>query len=306
MDLRQLRYFVATAEELNFTRAAARCHISQPPLSRQIALLEGELRVKLLLRDQHSVSLTDAGAALLMHARRILDQVESARDDTHRIGAGLSGTLRVGFGGSAMYARLPHLLLEFRKLHPKVEIVYKFIPLARQIDSLRCGEIDVSLLRLPIHDELVQILPVYAEPLMLAARSSANIPKTVISLESLRRERFICYEQSRGYGYHKDLLTLCHQAGFTPTFAGQAPTTESVVALVASGEGVALVPSSAKHLRLPGVSFHKIKVRSEGGSLVSPQAQFGIGWTADTQLLLNFVSVAKQVFRVSRTKSGSA
>jgi len=122
MDLRQLACFVAVAEELNFSRAASRMHISQPPLSRQIANLEGELRVRLLERSPQSVSLTAAGRGFLPEARRILALAAKAPEAARRAQRGETGALRIGFVGSTIYTSVPALVGRFRQAYPQVDV----------------------------------------------------------------------------------------------------------------------------------------------------------------------------------------
>ena len=169
MELRQLRYFVAVAEELHFRRAAARLHISQPPLSQQIAALESELGVTLLARTRRRVALTPAGAAFLREARAILQGVDTAADTARAIGAGQEGVLRVSFVGSALLSIVPAIVQGFRAARPRVQIELRERSSTEQLAAVRGGSADIGLLRPPLDPdhELVSEL-VLREPTVAA------------------------------------------------------------------------------------------------------------------------------------------
>ena len=151
MELRHLRYFVAVAEELHFHRAAARLHISQPPLSQQIRALERELGVALLERNRRRVELTAAGASFLHDAREILDSVDRAGERARRIARGELGSLSIGFVGSAMFsAALPTILRDFRASYPDVELSLRELQTAEQLHAIMAGRIDVGVIRGPL------------------------------------------------------------------------------------------------------------------------------------------------------------
>ena len=150
MELRQLRYFVAVAEELHFRRAAARLHISQPPLSTQIAALEAELGVLLLARTRRRVALTPAGAAFLPEARAILAGVDAAATTARAIDAGLEGVLRVSFVGSALLSIVPGIVQRFRAARPLVQIALRERPTSAQLEAVRAGTVDIGLVRPPV------------------------------------------------------------------------------------------------------------------------------------------------------------
>lgn len=262
MDLRQLRYFLVLSEELNFTRAAARCNISQPPFSRAVAQLEAELDTLLLVRDTHRVALTAAGRSLAEDARRLLAAADEASERVRRTGRGQRGVLKLGFGGSTIYSLWPKLVAGFRKDAPDVRIVFHAMPVLAQLEALREGHIDVGLIRLPIHDEILVTAPIYHETLIVAL--PVDHPLSAISgaiaIDQLRSSPFVTYEPRRGFSYHADLYALCRLAGFEPAIAHEASTTEAVVGIVACGEGVAIVPAAAERLRIHGVCFRPLQI----------------------------------------------
>lgn len=282
MDLRQMRYVVAVAEELSFTRAAARCHVSQPPLSRAIRELEAEMGVQLFERDTHSVRVTLAGQVLVADVRLALSTLEKGIESARRTAAGLKGTLKIGFGGSTVYSLMPSLVRRFRSAASDVDLEFRAMPVLGQIDALRSGEIDVGLLRLPIFDELIETAYVHSEPMVVAlpeghALLSSSGP---VSMNDLRDSRFVTYEPTRGFNFHADLLAMCRLAGFNPDISHQVPTTEAVVGIVACGEGVAILPASAERLRMRGVAFRPLSTRRMPDQL--KEVRFGLAWCKDS------------------------
>ncbi|MCH4152673.1 MAG: LysR substrate-binding domain-containing protein [Sphingobium sp.] len=295
MDLRQLRYFLVLSEELNFTRAAQRCNISQPPLSRAIAQLEDELSAPLFVRNTHHVTLTPAGQGLVEDARRLLSSVEDAADKARRTARGQRGTLKLGFGGSTVYSLWPRLLEGFRAEAPDVRIVFASMSVLEQIEALREGQIDLGLIRLPIMDEMLTAEVVYHEGLSVALPSAHHLCATdgAISIGQLAADRFVAYEPRRGFRYHADLHALCQSADFVPNIAHEASSTEAVVGIVACDACVAVVPSSAERLRMHGVSFRSLKISSNPQPFES--VTFGLAWKRDapSQVTMEFVAHAR-------------
>jgi LysR family transcriptional regulator, benzoate and cis,cis-muconate-responsive activator of ben and cat genes len=273
-----MRYFLAVAEELSFTRAAERCCVSQPPLSRAIRELEQEIGARLFERDKHHVSLTAAGHSLVEDARRALGLLEDAAERAKRSARGLRGTLAIGFGGSPVYSLLPALVRQFREAVPDVEIRFRSMPVLRQIDALRSGEIDVGIVRLPVYDELIEVRFVYREPLVVALPLGHPLAASDVSIAvaQLAGSRFVTYQPTRGFNFNADLHALCRLAGFNPVIAHEAPNTESVIGIVACGEGVAIVPASAERLAMRGVSFRPLDVREVPEHLAS--VKFALAW----------------------------
>lgn len=297
MDQRQLRNLVALAEELNFTRAAARCHISQPPFSRSIALLEAELGVRLFDRDRHSVSLTEAGRELFRDARRILGLTEEAAERARRTARGLRGTLTLGFGGSSTYSHWPKVVRAFSDAVPDVRILFRSMPVLDQIEAIREGVIDLGLIRLPIMDEMIATQHAYSEPLIVALPEGHALLEGTdpVALRDLAPSQFVTYEPRRGFHYHADLHALCRFAGFKPTIAYEAQSTEAVVGIVACGQGVAIVPQSADRLRMRGVDFRPLIVAGAPEELT--MVTFGLGWRSESPspVTLEFIEHARQV-----------
>jgi len=299
MDLRQLRYFLALSEELNFTRAAARCNVSQPPLSRAIAQLEEELGAVLFVRDTHHVALTAAGRVLAEDAKRLLAAAEEAGDKARRTARGQRGTLKLGFGGSTVYSLWPRLIQGFREAAPDVRLIFSSMPVLEQIEALRDGQVDLGLIRLPIMDEMLMTETVYHERLAVALPPghplcSASEP---VRIGQLASDRFVTYEPRRGFSYYADLHALCKLAGFEPNIAHEASSTEAVVGIVACDEGVAIVPSSAERLRMHGVSFRPLLVSSKPKPFET--VTFGLAWNreAPSPVVMEFISYARMKAR---------
>ncbi|WP_275229503.1 LysR family transcriptional regulator [Novosphingobium album (ex Liu et al. 2023)] len=278
--MRQMRYLVAVGEELNFTRAAERCHISQPPLSRAIRELESEIGTRLFDRDKHHVALTPAGASLMLSARKALAALDDGIHLARRTGMGLSGTLTFGFGGSTVYSLLPSLVRRFRETTADVELRFSAMSVLHQIEALRSGEIDVGILRLPIFDELIETRFVHSEPLVAALPLGHPLlaHSGAVSPADLRSSRFVTYESTRGFNFQADLLALCRLANFDPEIAHEAPTTEAVIGIVACGEGVAIVPASAERLRMRGVAFRPLEVPD--ATAERAVVRFALAWRA--------------------------
>ena len=295
MELRQLRYVMAVAAELNFTRAARRCNVSQPPLSRAISELEDEIGVRLFDRDTHRVSLTAAGSSLIDDARRALELLDSCTDRARRVAKGLRGTLVLGFGGSPVYALLPNVIRRFRATAPDVRLRFRTMPVLQQIEALRDGQIDVGIVRLPVHDEILETLPIHREPLIVAlpTKHALLASARAVQVRDLAEQPFITYEPRRGFNYHADLLALCRLAGFDPSIAHEAATTEAIIGMVACGEGIAIVPESAKRLRFDGVNCRPLDVKDIPLRLRA--VEFGLAWRREdvSPVAVEFVNHAR-------------
>lgn len=278
MDLRQLRYLIAVADELNFTRAARRCHISQPPLSRAIAELEAEIGARLFDRDRHSVALTPAGDSFVADARQALSLLQAGADRANRIARGLSGSVTFGFGGPTAYSLFPELIRRFRKACPDVMPRYRALSFAQQTEALHGGEIDIGIVRLPIFDELIETRLIHREELVVAISRGHPVlaRKGALRINDLRSCRFVTYEATRGFNYRADFRALCQMADFEPDITHEAPTTEAVLAIVACGESVSIVPASASRWRVRGVVFRPLA--SPAGQDTLSTARFAIAW----------------------------
>ena len=263
-ELSQLRCFVAAAEELHFGRAAARLNMTQPPLSRQIQLLERAVGVELFQRTSRSVRVTPAGRAFLVEARRILKLSESAALKAWRIAAGKAGSLSIGFTAAAGYNYLPKLIRLMRAQMPNVDLALKEMVSGEQIDCLLSGRIDLGLFRPPIDRRELDTLRVLEEPLVAAI--SADDPrarKSSLRLEDFDEKPFIMYSTD-GARYFHDLVTLLlNRAQVNPANVQYITQIHSILALVSAGLGAAIVPAAAQSLHFDGVIFRVIATKPE-------------------------------------------
>lgn len=256
MELRHLRYFVTVADELHFGRAARRLAMSQPPLSLAVRQLEEELGVKLLERNSKRVALTPAGRVFNAEARHVLEQAEQAGQLARKIAGGRLGSLRVGFSGSMLYRGLPAILAAFQAGHPGVEVVLKEMNSAEQVDALQHGRLDAGFIHGVRSAEGLDGFEFVAEPFVccLPARHAlARLPR--LALARLAAEPFVLFSRDVSPRYYDLVVTVCEQAGFTPSVRHEVRHWLTVVALVAQRMGVALVPAALATSGIPGVRF---------------------------------------------------
>jgi LysR family transcriptional regulator, benzoate and cis,cis-muconate-responsive activator of ben and cat genes len=270
MELRHLRYFLAVADELHFGRAAARLHIAQPPLSRQIQQLEEELGFALFTRTARRVRLTDAGRAFHAEARSIVARVGEATEAARRVARGEAGALAVGFVASATYALLPRLYRRFRERHPGVALTLAELSTAEQVEALRAGHIQVGLARPPVGDDTLAVEPLDEEPLVVALPARHRLAaERDVPLRALAAEPFVLFPRRPRPGWIDFVLGACAAAGFRPIVAQEVLELSTTVTLVAAGIGVTLVPASAQALRLAGVTYRPLRAPSPRTRLVA-------------------------------------
>ena len=248
MDFRQLRYFVAVAEELSFSRAAERLNISQPPLSIQIKAMEEELGTVLLARTRHSVALTQAGKLLLDHAKTALQGLDRAGDLVRRAGRGEAGLIRMGFVGSVpMLDLFSYLLGGFNQRYPGVRIDLQHMSTSRQISALALGEIDVGFIRASQQcrpGPALRVDTVWTNRLrlFLPARHPLASDAGPVSIRALKDQDFIGIAPGSGCGVHDFTNTACNAAGFIPRVVQETHDLRTVLWLVAAGLGISLLP----------------------------------------------------------------
>ena len=260
MELRQLRYFVAVAEELHFRRAAARLHVSQPPLSHQIKQLEHEMGCRLLARTRRRVELTAAGEAFLRDARALLSELDGAVATAQRIDSGRTGHLRVEFVGSALLSIVPAAVQRFRDARPDVEIELRERPTAGQVRAVTEGIVDVGLVRPPIeHGEQLRAELVMREPTVAALPAAHPLAALRrIPLARLAAEPLVLFPRSQAPGFHDLLISSLAVTGAHPQVVQYAPEMLTIIGLVAAGLGATLVPASVTRLALEGVVYRPI------------------------------------------------
>ena len=278
LELRQLRYFVAVAEEKHFGRAAIRLHMTQPPLSQTIQALEEMLGTPLFARTKRSVALTPAGLALLPEAQRILQQAGALPDLARRAASGASGLLSLSFISTADYSILPPLLQQFRARYPQVQIDLREATTDVQLEDLMQGKIDAGLLLPPLPDKAqsaLDYLPLLSEPLVAAIPSGVVRGKNAIALKSIRELPLIIFPRRISPAFHDTILSCFRDAGVTPHIGQEAIQMQTIVGLVSAGMGMALVPQSVSNLQRPGVDY-----RTLTGKV--PLIETGLAWRRDS------------------------
>ena len=255
MELRHLRYFVVVAEELSFTAAAQRLHISQPPLSQQIRDLETEVGTELLRRTSRRVELTPAGAAFLRHARAVLEQVGQAADQARAIGRGLSGKLDIGMTGSVLLGPLAQLVADYAAAYPQVAVRLHEMPPMDQIAALHDRRTDVSFLRCPAVDRDLKTEFAWSERTVAALPEGHPLSgRGMLALADLRGETFVSL-RLRDSPFAEYLVECCVRAGFMPRISQEVFEAYSLTSLVAAGLGVALVPETVRTLARSGIVY---------------------------------------------------
>ena len=279
VELRQLRYFVAVAEENHFGRAAVRLHMTQPPLSQTIQSLEAELGTPLFERTKRSVALTPAGAALLPEARRILQHAASLPDIARRAASGESGLLSLSFVSTADYSVLPPLLREFRERYPQIQIDLREATSDLQIDDLMHSRIDAGLVIPPLHDKAgaeLAYVTVLSEPLILALpHGLKNLhTKATVALAEVADMPLIIFPRRIAPAFHDAIVGCFRDAGLTPRIGQEAIQMQTIVGLVSAGMGIALVPQSVSNLKRPGVDYKPLSDKTVS-------VETGLAWRRD-------------------------
>lgn len=297
MDLRHLRYFVAVAEELHFGRAAERLNMAQPPLSQAIRQLETDLGVELLHRTTRRVDLTDAGRSYLTRARKILGEVAEAAHEARRVAAGAVGHLAIGCVGSATYSLLPALSRSLSLELPGVDFSFRGEMLVPdQAAALRTGEIDLALLRPPIADLSLTVLPLRRDRLVAAVPADHPLAALrQVEVTDLRDADLIVHSADRRSVMYDVVLGLFRDAGVEPRIRHEVGETSTLITLVAGGLGVAVVPEPVTALALEGVVFQP---------LVRPAVSIDLAIAHRTDRteahLARAVSVIQQIVRQAR------
>lgn len=265
MDMRQLRYFVAVARERNFTRAAEMLHIAQPPLSRQIQLLEEELGVALLIRTSRPLRLTDAGRLFYEQALQVLGRIEQMRTATRRVGLNQNSVLSIGFVASTLYGGLPSLVRKLRQHAPELDIQLLEMVSVQQIPALKEGRIDIGFGRVRHSDPNVVGIVLREERLAVAIpRGTALAADTTpLPVAALAGQKLIVYPKEPRPGYADQVLNLLNSRDVRPAEVLEMRELQTALGLVAAEAGVCVVPSSARQLRS---DVHYRMIEDEGAT----------------------------------------
>jgi DNA-binding transcriptional LysR family regulator len=321
LELRQLRYFVTVAEELHFGRAAARLHMTQPPLSQAIAALEDGLGTALFLRNRRTVALTPAGSALLPEAKRLLGEAAALPELARRAASGEAGRLALAFVTSADYSVLPPFLRRYSERYPGVQLSLHEATSDVQADELLRGRIDAGLLIPPLPDRAraaLDYMKVLDEPLILCAPAGLPLPPSTtagtrgraraapasgradpaeapclgapVRLQDLPPLPLIIFPRAISPALHDAILSCFRAAGITPAIGQQAIQMQTIVSLVSSGMGLALVPQSVSNLMRPGVEYRAL-------ADPTPLVETGIAWRRDnpSPVLKGFLELLRTI-----------
>ncbi|SDS56547.1 LysR substrate-binding domain-containing protein [Bradyrhizobium canariense] len=297
MEIRHLRYFIAVAEELSFSRAAKRLNVSQPPLSVQIRALETEVGVSLFTRNRRKVELTPAGELLLEHARRTVAHLEHTADIVRRAGRGEAGIIRLAFTGSVpMRESFARLLRTFRGRYPDIRIELQHMTTGRQFEALTDDQIDLGILRPPAalrETRNIDLTPIWYDQLRLFipadhAQAHTHAP---IAMTEVLNEPFVGVDPQVHCGMHEHLMSLCGAAGFTPRIEQEARELSTVLGLVAAGIGVAVLPACYTCIAMPGVFSRPIAADdAESWMMLASRAN------DSSPLLQRFLDVITELF----------
>jgi len=260
MELRHLRYFVAVAEERNFTRAAERLHIAQPPLSRQIQQLEEELGVVLIEKGVRPLRLTEAGTFFYAHAKPLLDQVRDLRTMTQRVGK-LERKVSVGFVASTLYGLLPDIIRCYREANPEVDVTLHEMTTVEQLKALKEGRIDVGFGRLKSEDTSIRRILLREEPMVVALFPGHRLAEREgnLRLTDVMHEPLLVYPKTPRPSFADQVLAAFREANLTPDHVTEVRELQIAMGLVAAGQGIAIVPESVQGMHHRHVVYRRLE-----------------------------------------------
>ena len=264
MNFRQIKQFLAVAETQSFRKAAEKLHIAQPPLSTGIRRFEADIGAQLFERGKRGARLTEAGQAILADAQKIVFHAEQLRETVSALSKGIGGRLRISFVGSATYALLPRVLPLFRERYPNVVLDLREGTTTQILRELEEGTLDVGLVRFPVAVTTpVQITPIEWDRLVLALPAGHPLSRRRrLTLAELADESFILYSAANAANLRAQVLLACQVAGFSPRVTQEAVQVQTMVSLVESGIGVALVPAACSTGSTRKVVFRDVSVDS--------------------------------------------
>ncbi len=291
MKLHALRYFAVLAEELHYGRAASRLAITQPPLSNAIKALEQDIGVPLLIRDTRHVELTQAGAAFLEEARQILARVDKAAQVARVVGRGKRGRLEIGVTGSLIYREVSTLVRRFGREMPEVDLQLREMSSADQVIELQRGQLHAGFVNGSEPPPPLEALPLPVD--RFVACLPANHPEATrrkLDLRQVAHERFVMFSREVAPANYDNVIAVFSRAGIHPQTAHAARQWLTVIAMVANGLGISLVPGSLARSRVDGVCFVPIA----GQDVDSPAM---LAWNRDycPPLLASFLDCARQM-----------
>jgi DNA-binding transcriptional LysR family regulator len=291
IELDEFRALVVLGDELHFGRAAAKLHVSQPALTKQIKRIEAKLGGLLFKRSTGGVATTLAGAAIIGRARFLLLEAQSVFSFAEKAVRGYTGTLRVGFGVATIPELIPRAVISFRKIYPEVHIEMRDMSTPSQVQSLLAGSIDVGFVRLPRNEPEIVCIPVLRDELVIVTPEGSDFKPTQ-GLRALRDQDFLLISRSSSLSLYDHAHGLCRRAGFAPRVIQEVEELFTLLHLVRSGMGVSLVPRSSQQLGVPGLRF-----RSSG----QKHAFWSIGVARSRKraspLIEEFIAVVRKIAR---------
>ncbi|MDM5433618.1 LysR family transcriptional regulator [Bacillus hominis] len=294
MDIRKMRYFITVAEELNFSRAAERLMMAQPPLSQEIRKLEEELGVQLFHRTKRMVELTDAGKIFLEGARQTLLQVDRTIKETQLTNEGKIGHLIIGFVDST--ETVIDILKTFRERYPKIQLILREMTTDQQIKALYEKQIHIGFIRSEQNNEVLSSEVCSEECLKLVLHQDhplTSLPN--ISIKSLIDEPFILFPRHFGTNFYDLIISYFWKHGVSLNIVQEAIQMQTIVNLVAAGMGISVVPSSVESYKKSGVIYKEIQENT-------PKINLYAGWRQDEKsvVLENFLTVVREVYTNSQ------
>ena len=275
-ELAQLRCFTTVATELNFRRAAERLNMTQPPLSRQIQLLEHHLGVALFTRSTRSVALTAAGRAFFIEAQNLLERAQQAAAAAKRFAEGDIGSVTISFVGSAVYEFLPKVIAEARLKQPHVKISLEEMNTYQQHEAMRARRIDLGIVRSPLLQPGFATECLVREPFLLAVPSTHRLATSAtVAVTDLDGEPFLMYSHAAYPPFNELLTGMFRSARVAPQYVQWLGSSLTILALVNAGMGLALVPRCAASVVFKGVTFREIDL-GEG-----VQSELHLIWRSD-------------------------
>ena len=264
ITFKEIKYFIAVSEELNFRKAAKKLNISQPPLSQQIKLLEEKIGFKLLKRDKSHVSLTLAGNKFLRDSYDITSKIKRSILIGKKISRGEIGTLRIGFSTLASFYILPEVISKFYKSYKGVELQLKEMRTENIIKEILDKKIDLGFAGKKIISKDIKSISLYKEKIILAINKNNPLSKKKnISISDIKNENFILFPKSKGaVGLYDKIIEFCKKANFEPNVIQEAYELEVILGLVSGGMGIALIPENSGKLYLNNIIFKKFKENS--------------------------------------------
>tara|TARA_S200000501_G_scaffold378381_1_gene440669 strand:- start:1503 stop:2378 length:876 start_codon:yes stop_codon:yes gene_type:complete len=290
ITLKEIKYFVAVSEELNFRKAAKKLNISQPPLSKQIKILEEKLNLRLFERSKRGVKITLAGNDFLKNCYDIKFKINNSIESAKKIDKGELGNLKIGFSTLASFFILPKTISNFLRIYPNVELQLKEMRTEKIITDLKEKKIDIGFAGKKVVDRDIKSLSLFSEDIVLALNKKNKLKnKKKISIKDIKNEKFILFPKSKGsLGIYDKIIEFCKKANFKPTVIQEAYEIEVILGLVSGGLGVALIPENSGLIKLNNVIIKKFSEKSPTSEIYLIMRNFDLN-----PLTNNFYNLSK-------------